>query len=66
MRDEITLKERERENKNTLTHYMMMQAGKIIANLVILGSGVLLRAASQAYRQALVSKYDCFFLPWGI
>lgn len=30
-------------------------AAKIIANLVILGSGVLLRAFSQAYRQALVN-----------
>ncbi|KAJ7531104.1 hypothetical protein O6H91_14G032500 [Diphasiastrum complanatum] len=30
-------------------------AGRIIANLVILGSGVLLKAVSQAYRQALVN-----------
>ncbi|KAH7442891.1 hypothetical protein KP509_02G006200 [Ceratopteris richardii] len=30
-------------------------AGKIIANLIILGSGVLLRAFSQAYRQALAN-----------
>eukprot|EP00850_Spirogloea_muscicola_P008669 SM000047S16808 [mRNA] locus=s47:55111:55720:+ [translate_table: standard] len=30
-------------------------ASKIIANLLILGSGVLLRAVSQAYRQAIVN-----------
>ncbi|GBG70403.1 hypothetical protein CBR_g6531 [Chara braunii] len=30
-------------------------AGKIIANLVILGSGVLLRAVTQAYRQAIIN-----------
>lgn len=30
-------------------------AGKIIANLIVLGSGVLLRAFSQAYRQAIVN-----------
>jgi hypothetical protein len=30
-------------------------AGKLIANLIVLGSGVLLRAVSQAYRQAIVN-----------
>ncbi|CAM6084746.1 unnamed protein product [Calypogeia fissa] len=30
-------------------------AAKIIANLIVLGSGVVLRAVSQAYRQALVN-----------
>ncbi|KAH7279963.1 hypothetical protein KP509_37G045100 [Ceratopteris richardii] len=30
-------------------------AGKIIANLIVLGSGVLLRAFSQAYRQAIAN-----------
>lgn len=30
-------------------------AGKIIANLIVLGSGVLLRAFSQAYRQAITN-----------
>lgn len=30
-------------------------AGKIIANLIILGSGVLLRAFSQAYRKAIAN-----------
>jgi hypothetical protein len=33
-----------------------MQAGRLIANLIVLGSGVLLRAVSQAYWQALVSE----------
>lgn len=33
-----------------------VQAGRLIANLIVLGSGVLLRAVSQAYWQALVSE----------
>jgi hypothetical protein len=33
-----------------------VQAGRLIANLIVLGSGVLLRAISQAYWQALVSE----------
>ena len=33
-----------------------VQAGRIIANLIVAGGGVLIRAAAQAYRQALVSK----------
>eukprot|EP00897_Mesotaenium_endlicherianum_P005074 jgi/Mesen1/4595/ME000232S03859 len=32
-----------------------LQAAKILANLIILGSGVVLRAVSQAYRQAIVN-----------
>ncbi|MCO5596487.1 hypothetical protein L7F22_050550, partial [Adiantum nelumboides] len=32
-----------------------MQASRLIANIVVLGSGVLLRAFSQAYRQALTN-----------
>ncbi|CAK9205075.1 unnamed protein product [Sphagnum troendelagicum] len=32
-----------------------VQAGRLIANLIVLGSGVLLRAVSQAYWQALVN-----------
>ena len=32
------------------------QAARIIANLIIAGGGVLLRAAAQAYRQALISE----------
>ncbi|KAI5070151.1 hypothetical protein GOP47_0014494, partial [Adiantum capillus-veneris] len=34
---------------------LFTQAGKIIANLIVLGSGVLLRAFSQAYRQAIAN-----------
>mmetsp|Transcript_19107 Transcript_19107/g.36546 ORF Transcript_19107/g.36546 Transcript_19107/m.36546 type:complete len:143 (-) Transcript_19107:441-869(-) len=30
-------------------------AGRILANLIVMGSGVLLRAASQAYRQAIIN-----------
>uniref|UniRef100_A0A7S0RYH7 Mitochondrial import inner membrane translocase subunit TIM16 n=1 Tax=Pyramimonas obovata TaxID=1411642 RepID=A0A7S0RYH7_9CHLO len=30
-------------------------AGRIIANLIVMGSGVLLRAASQAYKQAIIN-----------
>ncbi|CAM6029596.1 unnamed protein product [Sphagnum balticum] len=33
----------------------LAKAGKLIANLIVLGSGVLLRAVSQAYRQAIVN-----------
>ncbi len=33
----------------------MMQAARIIANLLVAGGGVLFRAAAQAYRQAIVS-----------
>ena len=32
------------------------QAGRLIANLIIAGGGILVRAAAQAYRQALVSE----------
>jgi import inner membrane translocase subunit TIM16 len=35
--------------------WFFLQAGKLIANLIVLGSGVLLRAVSQAYRQAIVN-----------
>lgn len=34
---------------------VILQAGRILANLIVMGSGVLLRAASQAYRQAIIS-----------
>lgn len=33
-----------------------LQAGRLLANLIVAGGGVLLRAAAQAYRQAIVSK----------
>lgn len=33
-----------------------LQAGRLIANLIVAGGGILIRAAAQAYRQALVSK----------
>ncbi|CAN1796733.1 Mitochondrial import inner membrane translocase subunit PAM16 like 2 [Linum perenne] len=32
---------------------MLLQAARLIANLLVVGSGVLVRAVSQAYRQAL-------------
>ncbi|KAH9542131.1 hypothetical protein CY35_14G100000 [Sphagnum magellanicum] len=34
---------------------MLKEAGRLIANLIVLGSGVLFRAVSQAYWQALVN-----------
>ena len=36
--------------------FCAMQAGRLIANLIVAGGGILIRAAAQAYRQALVSK----------
>lgn len=33
-----------------------VQAAKILANLIVMGSGILARAVVQAYRQALASK----------
>lgn len=36
------------------------QAARIIAQLLVVGSGVLIRAVSQAYRQAIVSKFSSF------
>jgi hypothetical protein len=38
---------------------LSLQAAKILANLIIAGGTVLFRAASQAYRQAIISK--CIF-----
>jgi hypothetical protein len=39
-----------------------MQAGRLLANLIVAGGGILLRAAAQAYRQAIVSEpADSFF-----
>lgn len=35
--------------------YPVMQAAKILANLIVMGSGILVRAVVQAYRQALAS-----------
>jgi hypothetical protein len=35
------------------------QAGKLIANLIVMGSTVLGRAMLQAYRKALDSKFCC-------
>lgn len=36
--------------------YLFLQAAKILANLVVMGGGILARAFVQAYRQALASK----------
>lgn len=38
--------------------YSLVQAAKILANLIVMGGGILARAFVQAYRQALASK--CF------
>lgn len=35
--------------------YLLVQAAKILANLVVIGSGILARALVQAYRQALAN-----------
>ncbi|RWR83965.1 mitochondrial import inner membrane translocase subunit PAM16 like 2 [Cinnamomum micranthum f. kanehirae] len=35
--------------------YWLMQAAKILANLIIMGSGIMARALVQAYRQALAN-----------
>lgn len=35
---------------------LMVQAAKLIANLIVMGSGIMARAFVQAYRQALASK----------
>lgn len=34
-------------------------AARILANLIVMGSGILARAFVQAYRQALASKSSC-------
>lgn len=39
---------------------MFAQAAKIIANLIVMGGGILARAFVQAYRQALASKFLIF------
>ena len=36
---------------------LFMQAAKILANLIVMGGGILARAVVQAYRQALTSKF---------
>jgi hypothetical protein len=52
------------ENFSCMTdEWFFLQAGKLIANLIVLGSGVLLRAVSQAYRQAIVSECLSLSLP---
>jgi hypothetical protein len=33
-----------------------MQAARVIANLLVAGAGILIRAGTQAYRQAIISK----------
>ena len=40
----------------SLTVPCLLQAARILANLLVAGGGVLFRAAAQAYRQAVVSK----------
>ena len=40
----------------SLTLPCLLQAARILANLLVAGGGVLFRAAAQAYRQAVVSK----------
>jgi hypothetical protein len=45
---------------------LSLQAAKILANLIIAGGTVLFRAASQAYRQAIISKLILsYFILWS-
>ena len=39
------------------------QASRLLANLIVAGGGVLFRAASQAYRQAIVSELAALYAP---
>lgn len=41
---------------------LSMQAAKILANLIVMGSGILARAFVQAYRQALASKFQAYIV----
>ncbi|EFJ37447.1 hypothetical protein SELMODRAFT_76729 [Selaginella moellendorffii] len=43
-----------RENA-AATNRSCFQIAKVIANLIVIGSGILLRAVSQAYKQALIN-----------
>lgn len=36
---------------------LITQAGRLLANLIVAGGGILIRAAAQAYKQAIVSKF---------
>ncbi|KAK2641757.1 hypothetical protein Ddye_023520 [Dipteronia dyeriana] len=38
-----------------LSMFLFLQAAKILANLIVMGSGILVRAVVQAYRQALTN-----------
>ena len=47
--------------------YLFAQAGKVLINLIVVGSGMLAKAFVQAYRQALASKcFGCSNLMLGI
>lgn len=49
-----------RRKKNVMLVYcllLVVQASKLLANLIVVGSGVLVRAFVQAYRQALTSMF---------
>jgi hypothetical protein len=37
-------------------YVFVMQAARVIANLLVAGAGILIRAGTQAYRQAIISK----------
>ena len=39
--------------------FFISQAGKLIANLIVMGSTIIGRAMLQAYRKALDSKFCC-------
>jgi len=39
-------------------------AAKILANLIVMGSGILARAVVQAYRQALAIQIEVFWQSW--
>ena len=49
--------------REPLCLYVFGQAAKILANLIVMGSGILARAFVQAYRQALTSKYTFYSTP---
>lgn len=43
--------------------YFYVQAAKILANLIVMGSGILARAFVQGYRQALASMFTLLTTP---
>lgn len=50
---------RELKTPNTHPHHPTSQAARVLANLLVAGAGVLIRAGVHAYRQAIVSECCC-------